>query len=100
VKTATRLLDLLVAAGIAVEVTRRSKRRLFGLKGMESLAAAVRLPYRPEPGRGRGRPVVAVDEDSSPGPRRRCRRSRPSSAGPSTTAISSAAWRRIGPDNG
>jgi hypothetical protein len=32
------------------------------------LAAAVRPPYRPEPGRGRGRPVVAADEDVVAGP--------------------------------
>jgi hypothetical protein len=69
VKTATRLLDGLLAAGIAVEVTRRSKRRLFGLKGMALLAGAVRPPYRPEPGRGRGRPPdVVVDEDVVAGP--------------------------------
>ena len=64
VKTAIRLLDSLVAAGVAVEVTRRSKRRLFGLKGMAPLGAAVRPPYRPEPGRGRGRPpILAAEED-------------------------------------
>jgi hypothetical protein len=72
VKTATRLLDSLVGAGIAVELTRRSKRRLFGLKGLkgtERLAEAVRPPYHPEPGRGRGRPPnVAVDEDVVAGP--------------------------------
>jgi hypothetical protein len=58
VKNAIRLLDGLVAAGVAVEVTRRSKRRLFGLKGMAPLGDAVRPPYRPEPGRGRGRPPI------------------------------------------
>ena len=64
VKTAIRLLDSLVAAGVAVEVTRRSKRRLFGLKGMAPLGEAVRPPYRPEPGRGRGRPpILAAEED-------------------------------------
>ena len=56
VKTAIRLLDELVAAGIAIEVTHRAKRRLFGLAGMAPLREAVRPPYRPEPGRGRGRP--------------------------------------------
>ena len=56
VKNAIRLLDDFVAGGIAVEVTHRSRRRLFGLKAMAPLAEAVRLPYRPEPGRGRGRP--------------------------------------------
>ncbi len=49
-KTATRLLDCLVATGVAVEVTRRSKRRLFGLKGMASLAAA--RPTGPNPAAG------------------------------------------------
>ena len=64
VKSAIRLLDGLVAAGVAVEVTHRSKRRLFGLKGMAPLGAAVRPPYRPEPGRGRGRPpTLPVEED-------------------------------------
>ena len=64
VKTATRLLDGLVASGIAVEVTRRSKRRLFGLKGVERLADVARPPARPEPGRSRGRPPnVAVEEE-------------------------------------
>ena len=64
VKSAIRLLDGLVTAGVAVEVTRRSKRRLFGLKGMAPLGEAVRPPYRPEPGRGRGRPpILAVEDD-------------------------------------
>ena len=64
VKTAIRLLDELVAAGIAVEVTQRAKRRLFGLAGMVPLRDVVRPPYRPEPGRGRGRPPIRhVAED-------------------------------------
>jgi hypothetical protein len=64
VKSAIRLLDGLVTVGVVVEVTHRSKRRLFGLKGMAPLGAAVRPPYRPEPGRGRGRPpILAVEED-------------------------------------
>ena len=56
VKNATQLLDDFCAAGIAVEVTHRSKRRLFGLTGLAPLRDVVRPPYRPEPGRGRGRP--------------------------------------------
>jgi hypothetical protein len=68
VKTAIRLLDALVAAGVAVEVTHRSKRRLFGLKGLAPLANAVRPPYRPEPGRGRGRPPVPAEEPDLPPP--------------------------------
>ncbi len=68
VKTAIRLLDGFVAGGVAVEVTGRSKRRLFGLKGMAPLGDAVRPPYRPEPGRGRGRPPILTDEDDAAGP--------------------------------
>ena len=67
-KTAIRLLDGLVDAGVAAEVTRRSKRRLFGLKGMAPLAEAIRPPYRPEPGRGRGRPPILPIEDAAAGP--------------------------------
>ena len=66
VKTAIRLFDGLVAAGVAVEVTHRSKRRLFGLHGMTPLGDAVAPPYRPEPGRGRGRPPLLVDAPERP----------------------------------
>ena len=59
VKNATLLLDDFCAAGIAIEVTHRSKRRLFGLTGLAPLRDVVRPPYRPEPGRGRGRPPLA-----------------------------------------
>jgi hypothetical protein len=69
VKSAIRLLDGLVAAGVAIELTHRSKRRLFGLKGMAPLGAVVRPPYRPEPGRGRGRPpILAVEDDGGDTP--------------------------------
>ena len=69
VKSGIRLLDGLVAAGVAVEVTWRSKRRLFGLKDMAPLGAAVRPPYRPEPGRGRGRPpILPVEDDVADAP--------------------------------
>lgn len=66
VKNAIRLLDSLVTAGVAVEVTHRSKRRLFGLCGLAPLAAAVEAPYRPEPGRGRGRPPLIVEAPELP----------------------------------
>jgi hypothetical protein len=56
VKNAIRILDTLVAADIAIEVTHRSKRRLFGLEGLTPLRDVVQPPYRPEPGRSRGRP--------------------------------------------
>jgi len=68
VKNAIRLLDELVAASVAVEVTHRSKRRLFGLRGMAPLGEAVRPPYRPELGRGRGRPPILPPEEPIPAP--------------------------------
>jgi len=66
VKNALRQLDDLVAVGVVVEVTHRSKRRLFGLKGMAPLGEVVRPPYRPEPGRGRGRPPILPLEEEMP----------------------------------
>jgi hypothetical protein len=68
VKNAAALLDSFAAAGIAVEVTHRSKRRLFGLMGLTPLREQVRPPRRPEPGRGRGRPPTHVPEASPPPP--------------------------------
>ena len=62
VKNATLLLDDFCAAGIAIEVTHRSKRRLFGLTGLAPLRDVVRPPYRAEPGRGRGRPPLMAEE--------------------------------------
>ena len=62
VKNATQLLDDFCAAGIAIEVTHRSKRRLFGLTGLAPLRDVVRPPYRPEPGRGRGRPPLEAED--------------------------------------
>ena len=46
VKTATALLDAFIARGIAIEVTHRSKRRLFGLKHLAPLRAEARPPRR------------------------------------------------------
>ena len=62
VKNATALLDAFARSGIAVEVTHRSKRRLFGLAGLAPLREQVRPPRRPEPGRGRGRPPILRPE--------------------------------------
>nr|WP_264185570.1 hypothetical protein [Roseicella aerolata] len=56
IKSALDILDALVRDDVAVEVTGRAARRLFGLRGLAPLAAAVRPPRRPEPGRGRGWP--------------------------------------------
>ena len=60
-KTTIRCLDELVTLGLAVEVTHRAKRRLFGLQALVPLRHAVRSPYRPEPGRGRGRPRLEME---------------------------------------
>jgi hypothetical protein len=62
-------------------------------KGTASLADAIRSPYRPaRVAAVAGRPMKRWTRTSPPGPRCRRRPPRPS-AGPSTTAISSAAWR-------
>jgi hypothetical protein len=63
VKNASRILEELVAAGIAIEVTHRAKRRLFGLEGLAPLREVVRPPYRPNPERGRGRPRLEIEEE-------------------------------------
>jgi hypothetical protein len=63
VKSAIRILDDLATAEIAIEVTHRAKRRLFGLQGLTPLRDVVRPPYRPEPGRGRGRPPIQRFDD-------------------------------------
>ena len=56
VKNALELLAGFCADGITIEVTHRSKRRLFGLAGLAPLRDEISPPRRPEPGRGRGRP--------------------------------------------
>ncbi len=63
VNNAAALLDGFCAGGIAVEVTHRSKRRLFGLAELAPLRDSVAPPKRPMPGRGRGRPPILPDED-------------------------------------
>jgi hypothetical protein len=63
VKNAIRILDTLVAAEIAIEVTHRSKRRLFGLHGLTPLRDVVQPPYRADPNRGPGRPRQEIEEE-------------------------------------
>jgi len=65
IKSAIRILDALVTSEIAIEVTHRSKRRLFGLQGLAPLRHVVRSPYRPDPSRGPGRPRHDVDEEEA-----------------------------------
>jgi hypothetical protein len=57
VKNVIALLDTFAEAEIVVEVTHRSKRRLFGLAGLVPLRDVVAPPRRPEPGRRPGRPL-------------------------------------------
>ena len=66
VRNASQLLGDFCAAGVAVEVTHRSKRRPFGLTDLATLRDVVRPPYRPEPGCGRSRAGIYVGM----GPRR------------------------------
>jgi hypothetical protein len=67
IKSALAILDALQRDGAVVEVTGRAARRLFGLRGLAPLAAAVAPPRRPEPGRGRGRPrLVPVEVEAAP----------------------------------
>ena len=56
VKNASALLEGFVERGIAIEVTHRSKRRLYGLKHLAPLRDEAAPPRRPTPGRSRGRP--------------------------------------------
>ena len=56
VKNASALIEVFVERGIAIEVTHRSKRRLYGLKHLAPLRDEAAPPRRPTPGRGRGRP--------------------------------------------
>ena len=64
-KCATELLDRFVAAEVAVEVTHRSARRLFGLAGLAPLRDVVRPPYRPDPDRGPGRPRHEMTDEAA-----------------------------------
>jgi hypothetical protein len=68
IKSATTLLDAFVSDGIAVEVTHRSKRRLFGLSGFAPMRDGTAAPRRPIPGRGRGRPPSAAHEEEETAP--------------------------------
>jgi hypothetical protein len=68
VKNAIVLLDAFAEAEIVVEVTHRSKRRLFGLAGLAPLRDEVAPPRRPEPGRGPGRPPAIRKEEALPPP--------------------------------
>jgi hypothetical protein len=67
-QNAAHLLDRFCADGIAIEVTHRSKRRLYGLAALAPLRDGVAPPRRPEPGRGRGRSPLRPVEDAVTAP--------------------------------
>ncbi len=70
-KNAGRLLENFTLLGIAVEVTHRSKRRLYGMKHLAPLREAAAAPPRSALiGRGRGRPSACAGRtaDAKPGP--------------------------------
>ncbi len=69
VNNAAALLDGFQADGVAVEVTHRSKRRLFGLAALAPLRDEVAPPRRPMPGRGPGRPPnLPTETEAAPPP--------------------------------
>ncbi len=71
VKNSLAMLDGLRRDGIVIEVTHRTKRRLFALGGLAPLRDNVAGPRRPDPTRRRGRPVTfreQVVEDVAPSP--------------------------------
>lgn len=70
VKNAASLLDAFVARGIAIEVTHRSKRRLFGLKHLAPLRETAAPPRRARRRSGRGAmdPAGAADDANASNP--------------------------------
>ena len=70
-KNAGRLLESFTILGIAVEVTHRSKRRLYGLKHLAPLRETT-APTRVRPpvprGRGRPREITSVSDEAIPPP--------------------------------
>jgi hypothetical protein len=70
VQNVSALLQDFCHANIAVEVTHRSKRRLYSLADLAPVRDRVAPPRRPEPGRGRGRPPIQHEDDlpTEPGP--------------------------------
>jgi hypothetical protein len=62
------LLGRFVTEGTVIEVTHRSRRRLFGLAGLAPLREEVAPPYRSEPGRRPGRPRNDIPEEPIPLP--------------------------------
>jgi hypothetical protein len=71
VQNASALLDGFVAEGLIIEVSRRSKRRLYGLLALARLRDVVAEPRRPEQGGGPvGRAIASSRQSASSSPRR------------------------------
>ena len=69
VKNAIRICSTaLCRQGSAIEVTHRSKRRLFGLAGLAPLRQVVHPPYRTDPNRGPDRPRHDIAEEAEAAP--------------------------------
>ncbi len=74
VNNASRILRTLVVDGIAVVVTHRARRRLFGPQGLTLLGEVVRPPDRPDLNGGSSRPRHDDEAMCPMSHRRRCRR--------------------------
>ncbi len=70
VKNAARLLVEFCESGDAIEVTHRSKRRLYALANLGALRDCVAKPRRPDPFRARGRPpaILEIEDNTPPSP--------------------------------
>lgn len=70
IKSALLLLEGFLRDGIVIEITHRSKRRLFALPLLAPLREAAKKPVRPDASRGPGRrrEVIEVTEELAPSP--------------------------------
>jgi hypothetical protein len=94
-KNALELLTRFCADGVTIEVTHRSKRRLFGLAGEAPLRDEILPPRLPERGRGRRRPsTIRLERRSNRSHlcHHRSARRRRSKDGRSSTANASRGW--------
>ena len=89
-KNAGRLLETFTILGIAIEVTHRSKRRLYGLKHLaplrETTAPAGVRPLIPR-GPGRPREITSVSDEAIPSP--------PARIAPSPPLCRGQPWMRL-----
>jgi hypothetical protein len=100
VKNAIRILDELQAAEIAIEVTHRSKRRLFGLKVSPHSATSYGRPTGPIPTVGPADPGLMSRMTWTRLSHSRCRLLRRSNDAPSNTRHSRRRWPISTPSSG